>query len=98
MFARGRLRQLYRKRFARQGWRANNVRPYGVSIVLRLPQNQLSVPIRIHGQGVPCRVGAADDFLRDHRFHMGLDVPLQGAGAVDRVIAAVDDGVLGPRR
>ena len=26
---------------------------------------------------------------------MGLDVPLQGAGAVDRVIAAVDDGVLG---
>ena len=56
---------------------------------------QLSVPIRIHGQGVPCRVGAADDLLRDHRFHMGLDVPLQGAGTVDRVIAAVDDGVLG---
>ena len=26
---------------------------------------------------------------------MGLDVPLQGAGTVDRVIAAVDDGVLG---
>ena len=58
-------------------------------------QHQLSVPIRIHGQGVPCRVGAADDLLRDHRFHMGLDVPLQGAGAVDRVIAAVDDGILG---
>ena len=33
-----------------------NVRPYGVSIVLRLPQHQLSVPIRIHGQGVPCKI------------------------------------------
>ena len=40
-------------------------------------------------------MGAADDLLCNHRFDVSLDVPLQGAGAVNRVIAAVDDGILG---
>jgi len=60
-----------------------------------LSQNQLPIGIRIHGQGVPCRVGAADDLLCNHRFDVSLDVPLQGACTVNRVIATVDDGILG---
>ena len=69
-----------------------SIRPYSL---LASAQYKLALGICVHSQGVPCRVGAADDLLGDHRFHMGLDVPLQGAGAVDWVIAAVDDGVLG---
>ena len=59
-----------------------------------LPQNQSSLGIRIHGQGIPCRVRAADDLLREHRFDMRLNISLQRAGAVNRVVTAVDDGVL----
>ena len=41
-----------------------------------LSQNQLPIGIRIHGQGVPCRVGAADDLLCYHRFDVSLDLSL----------------------
>ena len=69
-----------------------SIRPYSL---LASAQYKLALGICVHSQGVPCRVGAADDLLCDHRFDVSLDVPLQGACTVNRVIAAVDDGILG---
>ena len=59
--------------------------PYSLSASA---QYKLALGICVHSQDIPCRMGAADDFLGDHRLDMGLNIPLQRAGAVDRVIAA----------
>ena len=48
-----------------------------------LPQNHSSLGIRIHGQGIPCRVGAAKNAIIDG----GYD-PIYGARPLKRYIQA----------
>ena len=50
----------------------------------------------VHHQGVALLHLAGDDPAADEGLHRVLEIPTQGPGAVDGIVGAVDDVLLGP--